>query len=454
MDNSAKVQMNPTYSKKWNKILEVIQSQLPAHNFRAWFGSTRLKEVTEQKVVVATPSAFISQQLGLRYLRLLEQTIVQVIGQPLRVEFIVEQFKKEQKEESREDVFKVDLRPQFAVLNPKYTLDNFVVGLSNNVAYAAAQAVVENPGISYNPLFIYGGTGVGKTHLMVGIGNAVLAKNPHCKILYCSSEKFTNDYVEAIQTRKMGELRNRYRLVDLLLIDDIQFFSGREGTQEEFFHTFNELQARNSQIILTSDRAPAEMEKLADRLKSRLQGGLMVDIQLPDFDTRVAILKAKCLERGELVSEEALKIIAQNFESNARELEGKLIQVIQALKIQGKELSVETIQHFLGARQAINLQNIHYSRVLSTVCEYFNVRLSDLTGPKRQKELVLPRHIAMHILSEELAMTVEKIGEILGNRDHTTVMHGRDKMKKLMLVDQETQRMFSDIKNSLVSKGH
>lgn len=259
-----------------------------------------------------------------------------------------------------------------------------------------------------------------------------------------------NDYVEAIQTHKMGALRNKYRAADILLVDDIQFFSGREGTQQEFFHTFNELQGKNSQMILTSDNPPQEIAKLEDRLKSRFAGGLMVDIQPPDFDTRVAILKAKCAEKGEELPEDSLKLIASSLESNIRELEGKLTQILQILKTQNLPPNPQNIANLLGQSPKKPVI-FDYKQVLSATCSFFNITLKELTGPKRQKELVLPRHIVMYFLSEELNLTVEKIGQVLGNRDHTTVMHGRDKIKKLVNQDRKVQRMLVEIKQKLTA---
>lgn len=440
--------------KLWTKILKEIKQEINAGNFQTWFSKTSLSNLTDHKLSIATPNAFISEQLRKRYLSLIQTVAEKVIGKIVEIDFVVDPSKniKITKVQS-EDLFSLpeEFIPKtpVQVINPKYTLENFVVGLSNNVAFAAAQAVVQNPGTSYNPLFLYGGTGVGKTHLMLGIGNALLAKNPYLKVIYCSSEKFMNDYVEAIQTHKMGDLRNKYRSPNLFLLDDIQFFAGREGTQEEFFHTFNELQSRNCQMVLTSDRAPHEIGKLEDRLRSRFAGGLMVDIQPPDFDTRVAILKAKCAERGEALPEESLKLLAASLDSNIRELEGRLMQILQVLKLKNLPPTEENIGQFLTnqpKKASLNDPKL----IISTVCSYFNLNLKDLTGPKRQKELVLPRHITMYLLSEELNMTVEKIGQILGGRDHTTVMHGRDKIKKLVDKDREVQRIVIEVKQKIV----
>ncbi len=430
----------------WHKFLQIIKPIVGPDNYKAWFLKTSLKSYADSKIILSTPHAFIKETLSQKYLPVIETSFANILGKAVQIEFVIKEAEAKTEEEG-EDFFQ-PIQAVASVLNPKYTLENFVVGPSNNVAYAAAAAVIQNPGTSYNPLLIYGGTGVGKTHLMLGIGNAVLKRSPRSKVIYCSSEQFMNDYVGAIQNHKMIDLRVKYRSAHLLLVDDVQFFSGREGTQEEFFHTFNELQSKNSQMVLTSDRPPQEISKLEDRLRSRFAGGLMVDIQSPDFDTRVAILRAKCMEWGNLLSEESLKLIASSTESSIRELEGKLLRITQTLKAQNLEASPENIASHLG-KTPKRLLSLTHAQVISTICNYFNIVSKDLTGPKRQKGLVLPRHFAMYILSEELGMTVEKIGQILGGRDHTTVMHGRDKIRELVIKDREIQRMFVEVKQNL-----
>ncbi len=430
----------------WHKFLEIIKPEVGTNNFKAYFIKTLLKSVGETTLTLSTPSAFIKENLEQKYKSLIENTFEKLLGRKLLVEFVVKEAEQSSKD-SEEDFFQAP-QAQAPQLNPKFTLENFVVGPTNNVAFAAAQAVAQNPGTSYNPLFIYGGTGVGKTHLMLGIGNAILIKKPHAKIIYSPSERFMNDYVAAIQTHKMGDLRNKYRSPDALLIDDIQFFSGREGTQEEFFHTFNELIGKNSQIVLTSDRSPHEIAKIEDRLKSRFAGGLMLDIQPPDFDTRVAILRAKCLEQKVILPEEALQTLSSSFNTNIRELEGKLVGILQLLKAHNLPPTTENINLHLKVPTSRNLK-VDPRTVLNIVCEYFNLSQKDLIGAKRQKELVLPRHITMFILSEHLNLTVEKIGQLLGKRDHTTVMHGRDKIKALSLSDSEIQKMLVEIRNRI-----
>ncbi len=433
----------------WHKFLQTIKPEISPANFKAYFLKILLKSVANDKITLSAPSAFIVGTLNKNYKDQVEDIFEKLLGKRVAVEFTVKEF-EEIIQTQEEDLFQ-PVRTQQTSLNPRYTLENFVVGPSNNVAYAAAEAVVQNPGTSYNPLFIYGGTGVGKTHLMLGIGNAILKKRPHSKVNYCSSEKFTNDYVEALQTKQFGTFRNRYRSTDILLIDDVQFFSGREGTQEEFFHTFNELSSKNSQIVITSDRPPHEIAKIEDRLKSRFQGGLMVDMQIPDFDTRVAILKNKCLEQHAVLPEDCLNLIAASVESNARELEGKLTQVLQALNSKHQEPTLENIRILLGKKNEDAITALSPKQVIMTVCEYFNIKQTDLLGPKRIKELVLPRHLVMHILAEQLKLPVERIGEILGGRDHTTVMHGRDKIKRLIATDREIQRMSIEVRQKLAA---
>ena len=443
----------------WLKILESIKEQISGTNFKTWFLQANLESIDETSIIIKVPSAFVKSQLINRYEALIKDSVNKVLGKDLKIDYLIDPSllnKKSQETDSsgdQEDIFNnyspINQAPKL-ILNPKYSLENFVVGLTNNLAYAAAQAVVQNPGISYNPLFIYGPSGVGKTHLMQAIGNAFSAKNPRGKITYASSEKFMNDLVDSIQNKRTYEFRQRYRASDLLLIDDIQFIAGKDSTQQEFFHTFNELHSRNSQIVLTSDRPPHEMAKLESRLVSRFQGGLMVDIQLPDFDTRIAILKAKLQEKNEHLPEDLISLIAESVESNTRELEGKLIQILQNIKMTGQQPTPEFIQRFLEKPQFTNSNPIlDHKKVLNGINQYFNVKTVDIIGPRRQKELVLPRQIAMFLMYEECKMPMEKIGDILGGRDHTTVLHGIEKIKAANQRDREIQRIIIELKQQL-----
>lgn len=440
----------------WQKTLDLIKTELSPHNYKAWFSPVKLESIDQFNCKLIVQSAFIKTQLISRYQTLILQSLKQVTNLDYHLEFLVDpsQFaKKSTQIIEEEDYFQLENAgppPVQTGLNPKYTIENFVVGFTNNLAYAAAQAVVQNPGTTYNPLFIYGPSGVGKTHLMHAIGNRIIQKNPNTKLIYATSERFMNDFVDSIQNRTTTQFRKRYRDCSLLLIDDIQFIAGKDSTQEEFFHTYNELSTKNAQIILTSDRPPTEMQKLESRLLSRFQGGLMVDIQLPDFDTRVAILKAKLQERGETLPEEYLKLIAESIESNTRELEGKLISILQMLKLTQQEPTPEFIQQFIG-KQQVKSVDLDHKRVLSTINQYFNLRMADLIGPRRQKEFVLPRQIAMYILYEDCHLPMERVGEILGGRDHTTILHGIEKIRQALVRDREINRLVSEVKQAAIN---
>lgn len=439
----------------WKQILEEIKAEVSVNNFKAWFSQTAIESIDQGRITIKVPSAFHRQQLLARY----EATIVEagskVLNTPAYLEFIVDASlgrKKATIEASPEQgFFEIPVKTTHTVsnINPKFTLENFVVGLTNNLAFAAAQAVVENPGIAYNPLYIYGPSGVGKTHLMQAIANALISKNPQTKAVFASSERFMNDFVESIKTKSTESFRHRYRSCDILLLDDIQFISGKDSTQEEFFHTFNDLHSRNSQLVFTSDRPPNEIEKLESRLASRFQGGLMVDVQLPDFDTRMAILKAKLSEKGESLSEEYLNMIAESVTSNTRELEGKLTQLLQRRKLSGQPLTEEEVLKVLGSRPLEKNRSVNPNKILQSTIKYFSVNLEDVLGPRRQKELVLPRQIAMFLMYEECKTPFEKIGEILGGRDHTTIMHGVDKIRAVAGRDMEIQRIIGEIKQQL-----
>jgi chromosomal replication initiator protein len=445
-------------AQKWKRILDYIKNEVSLSNFRAWFSQTELEQIDENSITMIVSSAFVKNQLVARYESLINNAVSSVLGKELQIIYKIDasKFKKAEKvdPEAEEDMFQVyspTQSTQFSQLNPKYTLGNFVVGLTNNLAYAAAQAVVQNPGVSYNPLFIYGPSGVGKTHLMQGIGLELLKKNPGHKIMYASSERFMNDFVNSIQTKKTGDFRQKYRSCDVLLIDDIQFISGKDSLQEEFFHTFNELQGKNAQLVFTSDKAPNELEKLEGRLASRFSGGLMVDVQLPDFDTRVAILRAKMQEKGDFIPDETINLIAESVVSNTRELEGKLIQITQAAKLGNQQASPEFATRFLSMPRETKAAPLDANKIFGEVNQYFNVTTDDLTGPRRQKELVLPRQIAMFLMYKECGMPFERIGQLLGGRDHTTVMHGVDKISEAIKRDREIQRVVIEIKQHLIS---
>ncbi|MFA7301745.1 MAG: chromosomal replication initiator protein DnaA [Candidatus Shapirobacteria bacterium] len=319
-------------------------------------------------------------------------------------------------------------------LHPKYTFDQLVVGNSNNFAYAAAQGIVRNPGLSYNPFFIWGGVGVGKTHLMQAIGHEMLKNNPDLKMRYFPAETFGNDLIAALKTKNMSQFKDKYRQLDCILVDDIQFISGKDFTQEEFFHTFNTLHMAGKQVILTSDRKPNEIKGLEDRLVSRFMGGLTVDIQSPDFEMRCAIIQDLATKKGSLIDPDAVNFLAQKIETNTRELEGKVSEV--AISAQSKNLSSITLEIVESAFNGESLNNnsrqisekLTPRHLISVCARHFNIKTGDLIGNSRKKELVLARHITAYLLLTQALLPLEEVGHLLGDRDHTSIMHARDKV--------------------------
>lgn len=319
-------------------------------------------------------------------------------------------------------------------LNPKYTFASFIVGNRNRLAHAAAKAVAENPGTMYNPLYLYGGVGLGKTHLMQAVGNEIIARDPQKKILYVSCETFTNEFVTSIQGSKRDEFKRKYRNIDVFLVDDIQFMAGKDGTQEEFFHTFNALYQSDRQIIITSDKVPSEIKGLEERLSSRFSMGMIADMQLPDTETRQAILKAKCQEKNITLPDSIISYIADHVETNIRELEGALTTVLLDLHSSHAQPSLEEVQRALRAfvtPEKIGKKSTA-QQLAETVCEFYAISMEDLKGARRQKELVRPRQILMYLLKNELGMTFPVIGREIGGRDHTTAIHAVNKIEKEM----------------------
>jgi chromosomal replication initiator protein len=326
------------------------------------------------------------------------------------------------------------MEPQMASnLNPKYTFHSFIVGNRNRLAHAAARAVAERPGTVYNPLYFYGGVGLGKTHLMQAVGNEVLARDPSKRVLYVSCETFLNEFVSSIKSGKQESFKKKYRSIDVFLVDDIQFIAGKEGSQEEFFHTFNALYQTNKQIIITSDKAPSDIKDLEDRLSSRFSSGMIADMQLPDLETRQAILIAKCQEKGITLPDSALLYIADQVETNIRELEGALSTVILHLQSSNVEPTLEQMQIALHSFVSHKpLKKTGFEQIREIICEFYGVDFSDIRGQSRQREYVRPRQILMYLLKHELGMTFPTIGREIGGRDHTTAMHSVEKIEKEM----------------------
>jgi chromosomal replication initiator protein len=339
-------------------------------------------------------------------------------------------------------------------INPNYTFNTFVVGKQNELAHAAAQAVAAQPGGTYNPLFIYGGVGLGKTHLLHAIANEIRKRWNGAKIMYVTCEHFTTDFIHSVRSGKGKEFKDRYRNVDLLLIDDIQFITGKEGTQEEFFHTFNALHQDNKQIVISSDRPPRSIAGLEKRLQSRLEWGMLVDVGTPDLETRVAILERKCIEKGINLTREILHYVASTIISNVRELEGALNKIVAVHQFRNMEPSLESVKPIIASFESDNVKKTVTPRqVINIVAEYFDIQIDDVLGKSREKRLAFPRQIIMYLLREEMASSYPTIGTELGGRDHTTAMHAHNKISGLVDTDEKLQKDLELIKQRLYASG-
>lgn len=334
-------------------------------------------------------------------------------------------------------------------LNPRLIFDSYIVGSSNNFAYAAGQGVAKSPGLRYNPLFIYGGVGLGKTHLMHAIGHAIYSDHPDWNILYLSAETFGSDLIASLKAKRTDSFKKKYRAPNVLLIDDIQFIAGKEYIQEEFFHTFNQLYLSQRQIVLTSDKPPQEISGLEERLVSRFMGGITVDVQIPDYETRVAILTQKCEVLGITVPIEAISLLAERPVSSIRELEGSLTSLLARAHSSGGEITASLVSEQLGTMTERRTQHLRPQTVISKTAHYFEYKTSDLTGKSRKAPLTTARHVAMYLLYQELGVPYEQIGELLGRRDHTTAMHGVQKIVNLIQADPKVAKIVTDIKLTL-----
>lgn len=429
--------------EKWDEILLNLKDEheITDVSFKTWLLPLKVYSICEDLVTVTVPDIEFLGYIRKKYGFLLKITIEEVTGFECNVDFIVEN--QLSSDESRTqtggsmknstEISSIQSALQNANLNPKYTFDTFVVGANNNLAHAASLAVAESPGEIYNPLFIYGGVGLGKTHLMHSMGHFILKNNPKTKVLYVSSEKFTNELIDAIRNKNnisTTEFREKYRNNDVLLIDDIQFIIGKESTQEEFFHTFNALYEAKKQIIISSDKPPKEIETLEDRLRSRFEWGLTVDIQSPDYETRMAILRKKEEMEGYNIDNEVIKYIATNVKSNIRELEGALTKIVALSRLNNKEITVELAEEALKDIISPNgKREVTPDLVIQVVADHYGITSIDICSQKRNKEIVYPRQIVMYLCREIVGTPLQLIGKYLGGRDHTTIIHGIEKIK-------------------------
>ncbi len=436
----------------WQAVLGELELTLSKANFTTWFKNTSIASFESDRVIISVPNTFTKAWLEKKYNAAILKSLQTLNGNTAL----------------RHVVYKVDVRPQMkmptqesfqvaavggtdtqtltredsltsakrstvgdTMLNPKYTFETFIVGKGNELAHAAAIAVAENPGTKYNPLFIYGGVGLGKTHLAQAIGNEVVRRVPSSKILYVTCEKFINEFIQAVKQNRGKEFKDTYRNVDLLLIDDIQFLTGRDGTQEEFFHTFNTLHQNNKQVVLTSDRPPQQIPALEHRLISRFQMGMTADISSPDFETRIAILETKCKERNYELEPDIVRHIATVVQSNVRELEGALNKIIAYHQFKNTKPSLEGAKSLLSSfAPSQSKKNVSAKQIVNTVSSYFDVSVADMVGKCREKRLAFPRQIIMYLMREEMQSSYPSIGHELGGRDHTTAMHAYSKISR------------------------
>ena len=424
--------------EKWEEILYIVklEHELSDISFKTWLKPLQIHSVSEHMVTILVPNEQMAiEYIAKKYTFPLKVAIAEFTGKEYEIEFILpEQAKKTEPQKNFPSISIGDNNAiaEKANLNPKYTFDTFVVGNNNKFAHAAALAVAESPGKMYNPLFIHGGAGLGKTHLMHSIAHFVLNENPEKKVLYVTSEAFTNELIESIRNGNntaMTKFREKYRNIDVLLIDDIQFIIGKEATQEEFFHTFNDLHGNKKQIIISSDKPPKDIETLEARLRSRFEWGLIADIQSPDFETRMAILHRKEENDGYNIDNEVIKYIAMNIKSNIRELEGALNKLVALSNLENREITVKLAEEALkDIISPDEKKEITPSFIISVVSEHFHISPDDIKSTKRNSEIVLPRQIAMYLCNTMTNVGLKKIGAEMGNRDHSTVLHGANKI--------------------------
>lgn len=441
----------------WNEALALIEQKLSKPSYETWLKSTTAHSLQDDTLVITAPNEFARDWLESRYAGIIKEILLEVTGSELNVKFIIPQnqledeidYEKRTKKPPKPDP-NMDEDMKQRMLNPKYTFDTFVIGSGNRFAHAASLAVAEAPAKAYNPLFIYGGVGLGKTHLMHAIGHYVIEHNSNAKVVYLTSEKFTNEFINSIRDNKTVHFRNKYRNVDVLLIDDIQFLAGKEQTQEEFFHTFNALHEESKQIVISSDRPPKEIPTLEDRLRSRFEWGLITDITPPDLETRIAILRKKAKAEGLNIPNEVMLYIANQIDTNIRELEGALIRVVAYSSLinqdMNADLAAEALKDIIPSSKpkVITIKDIQMS-----VGKQFNVKLEDFAAKKRTKTIAFPRQIAMYLSREMTDFSLPKIGQEFGGRDHTTVIHAHEKISKLLDSDPELRNSIQEIKEEL-----
>lgn len=454
----------------WQAVLGEIELSVSRGNFMTWFKNTELASVGEDSVVIAVPNIFIKQQLERKYADLMTEVLKKNGIENASIVYKIASSATPRKAETEEEPVFVSPSPATnhdsptasyrapantglahsyrQGINDRYTFDNFIVGSGNELAFAACQSIAVNPGTKYNPLFLYGGVGIGKTHLIQAVGNAILATNPRAKVLYISSEQFVQELVDAIRFKKTADFASHYRTTDVLIVDDVQFIAGKEKMQEEFFHTFNALHQANKQIILTSDKPPRDIGALEDRLRSRFTWGMSIDMQIPDFETRCAIVQTKAQNQDVELPNDVVEYLATNIQTNIRELEGALNQLLAFCEMRALEPNLGIATSLLGISKT-RPKHLSAKQIIERTARHFQIPIEDIVGPKRDKDIVVPRQIAMYMLRSELHLSFPKIARELGRKDHTTAIHSVEKIEKEARIDETIRTAISEIKERL-----
>lgn len=448
----------------WQSVLGEIELSVSHATFMTWFKNTELLEATNDSVTIAVPNIFAKRQFEVKFNDQIKSILAKNGLTPAAINYEVKTVGKRTTTVTRETT----VRPTPSVsedravhtlispkatangsgLNPRYTFANFIVGSSNDLAYTACQAVAASPGIKYNPLFLYGGVGLGKTHLMQAVGNEIAKHQPEARILYISSETFVQEFLDSIRFKKKG-FSDKYRNVDVLIVDDMQFIAGKEKTQEEFFHTFNALHQNNKQIIISSDKPPKSIPTLTERLRSRFEWGMSIDIQMPDFETRCAILETKASFSGVELGRDTIEYLANNIKTNIRELEGALNQLLAYSEMRGITPDITTAEGLIGSVRHSRPQHVTPKQIIDKTARHFQLTPADICSAQRDKHIVTPRQIAMYLLRSELHLSFPKIASELGRKDHTTAIHSVEKIERAIKLDFTIREQVADIREKL-----
>ena len=462
--------MRESNDSLWQAVLGEIELTVSRGNFMTWFKHTTLLRNKDGVLVVGVPTVFVKNQLERKFNELILDILKKNGVEPLKVEYkihaVSSKLHKRSVEEPtnlNEPIMKVQEKPMVTAppkpsssirhsyrqgLNERYTFENFIVGSGNELAYAACQAIAAEPGKKYNPLFLYGGVGIGKTHLIQAVGNAVLAKDPNAHVMYITSEQFVQEFLDAIRYKKNTDFAGLYRSADVLIVDDMQFIAGKEKTQEEFFHTFNALHQANKQIIISSDKPPKDIPTLEERLRSRFSWGMSIDMQIPDFETRSAIIQTKAASHDIALPTDVVDYLANHVQTNIRELEGALNRLLAFCEMRGLEPDLQIATGLLGSSKS-RPKHLNAKQIVERTAKHFRISVDDILGPKRDKDIVVPRQVAMYMLRSELHLSFPKIARELGRKDHTTAIHSVEKIEKESSFDPDIRSAIADIKERL-----